>query len=335
MSNEIKVGLAVLAAALVTYFGIQFLSDRPLFGGGYDIVVVFESAQGIAQGSAVLLNGVRVGSVRRVALSDDARQVFVTLRLNPGTRIPRGAVFGTSGLSALGDVAVSIRPPTGADAGRPLAAGDTVIARPAVDLFDLLAGESTSLTARADTALTSAVSVFSSLDQLLINSGDDLQAVLAQLRFLTTAATQTLLTERERVGQTLGALQRAAASAERFSQDLGVLSQDLSTDLRATTGTFRRFSEENSDSLAVTIAGLNTTLRSLDRSLTQLDRLAASLDTTLAAANRTDGTLGLLLQDPSLYNNANAAAASLQQILADFQRDPARYLREFRPVRVF
>jgi phospholipid/cholesterol/gamma-HCH transport system substrate-binding protein len=98
--------------------------------------------------------------------------------------------------------------------------------------------------------------------------------------------------------------------------------------------------ETNADSVAVLVAGLNASARRLDASLAQLAELSVSLsglstrlDTTLAAVNSPDGTLGLLLTDPSLYHNANAAAASLQQVLQDLQADPNRYLRGV--VRVF
>ena len=339
MSNELKVGLAVLLAAAVLYLGVRYLQDQPFFGGDYRVVAVFDDAQGLTSGSFVRLNGVTIGNVSDVRLSDDAREVLVTMGIRGGAIIPRGSRIGTSGLSALGEVNVEITPPEGADAGRPLAAGDTLRATPTPDIFDLIAGESTGITARADSALGRAVSVFTTLDETLANSGDDVVAVLGQLRFLTQTATQTLLTERERVGETLAAFQRAAGSAERLSSDLSALGTDLSNDVavdvRATTQTLRRTVEANSDSVEVTVANLNTTLRSADATLQQLEALSSQLNSALALVETDSSTLGLMLRDPSLYYNANAAAASLQQLLQDVQRDPGRYARELDLIRVF
>lgn len=331
MTNELKVGLAVLAAALILFFGIRFLSGQSAFGGGYDVVALFDDAQGLTRGSVVRMNGVQIGAVRDVQLSPDARHVLVTLGIDEGVEIPRGSTIGSRGISALGDVSVGITPPPGAGAGRPLVADDTLIARPTPDLYDLIAGESTSLTARADTALTQAISVFTTLDEVLATSTGDLRDVLAQLNFLTRAATRTLLNEQERISQTLGALGRAAQGAEQFSTDLSV----LSTDLQDATGSFRDLAVENSDSLQVTITQLNTTLRSLDRSLASLEGLTTDLDTTLSKINSPEGSLGLLLDDPSLYYNANAAAASLQQVLQDLQNNPQRYTKDLKVVDIF
>lgn len=339
MRNELKVGLAVLFAAVVLYFGVRFLQDQPLFGGGYRVVAVFDDAQGLSEGAFVRLNGVTIGNVSEVKLSPDAREVYVTMDIRGGIEIPRGVSIGTSGLSALGEVNVELTPPPGADAGRPLVAGDTVRAITTPDLFDLLAGESTGITARADSALVRALSVFTSLDQTLANSGDDVTAVLAQLRFLTTAATQTLLEERERISGTLGALERAALSAESLTNDYAVLgrelSVDLTEDLRATTRDIRQTVATNSDSLEATVTQLNATLRNVDRTLADLSAVSGELDTTFALVNSDSSSLGLLLRDPSLYYNANAAAASLQQLMQDIQRDPGRYAKELELVDIF
>jgi phospholipid/cholesterol/gamma-HCH transport system substrate-binding protein len=341
MTNEIKVALAVLFAIVAIYGGVRFLSGQPLFGAGYEVVAVFGDAQGLAPGSVVRLNGVRVGDVRAVDLGPNARQVYVTMAIDGGVEIPRGSTVQTSGLSALGEVNIEITPPAPgqADAGRPLVAGDTLIATSVPDLFDLLAGQSNSLTARADTALIGAVNTFTSLDRILTNSGDDVTAVLAQLRFLTTAATTVIQTERARLGRTLGSLEDAAANASQVSEDVGNdvrgVSRVVGEDLVATSRVVRGVAETNADSIAIVVNGLNTSLRRLDQNLATLNRLTSNLDSTITGVREADGTLGLLLRDPSLYENANAAAASLQQILQDFQNDPNRYLRDFHPVTVF
>ena len=344
MTNEIKVALAVLLSAVALFLGVRFLSGQPIFGAGYEVVAVFEDAQGLTPGAIVRLNGVRIGDVREVRLGPNAREVFVTLAIDAGVEIPRGSTVQTSGLSALGEVNVELTPPQGAGAGRPLAAGDTLRAANTPDLFDLLAGESNSLTARADTALIGAVNTFTTLDEILQNSGGDIQAVLAQLRFLTQGATQLILDERGRIDRTLANLEAAAGNASAVSDRVGRNVEDLSVvvgnDVVAASGTVRRVAETNADSVTAAVNNLSSALRRADEQLVELRALTrnlasltADLDSTL---NSPDGTLGLLLNDPSLYYNANAAAAALQQILQDLQAEPGRYLRELDGVvRVF
>ncbi len=123
-------------------------------------------------------------------------------------------------------------------------------------------------------------------------------------------------------------MEATAAEARQTARAVG-------DELLATTGTLRILAETNADSLSLAVSQLNGTLRRVDQTLASLNTLAASLDGTLSSVNSTDGTLGLLLNDPSLYYNANAAAASLQQLLQDIQNDPGRYVKELDLVRVF
>ncbi len=344
MTNEIKVALSVLLAAVVLFAGVRFLSGQPLFGGGYDVVAVFDDAQGLTSGAIVRLNGVRVGEVREVDLSPDARRVLVTMAINGDVEIPRGSTVQTSGISALGEVNVEISPPQGATAGRPLAGGDTLVAVSTPDLFDLISGESNSLTARADTALIGAVNTFTTLDRILTNSGGDIEGVLAQLRFLSQAATTLVTQERGRIDRTLASLEAAAANASSVSDRVGRDVLDLSTvvgnDVVATSGVVRGLAEANADSVTAAVNNLSSALRRADEQLAALTVLTADLGTITtdldSTLNSPAGTLGLLLNDPSLYYNANAAAATLQQILQDLQADPSRYLKELDGVvRVF
>ncbi len=343
MTNEIKVALAVLLSAVAIFLGVRFLSGQPLFGAGYEVVAVFDDAQGLTAGAIVRLSGVRVGEVSSVALADNARHVVVTMAIDRDVEIPRGSIVQTSGLSALGEVNVEITPPLGAGAGRPLAAGDTLQASTTPDIFDLIAGESNSITARADTALIGAVNTFTTLDRILTNSGGDIEGVLAQLRFLTQATTTLVTQEQGRIDRTLASLEAAAANAssvsDRVGRDVTDLSVVVGNDVVATSGTVRNLAEVNADSITAAVNNLSSALRRADAQLVALEGLTRNLaalsanlnglttdlDSTLTSPN---GTLGLLLTDPSLYENANAAAAALQQILQDLQADPGRYLRE-------
>ena len=328
MSQELKIGLVVLAALVLLFVGIRFLQGLPIFDESYEVVVVFDDAQGLTPGNAVQLSGVEVGTVREVVLADGGRAVHVTLAIDPDVEIPRGSRFSVGGFSMLGDVFVSVEPPEGATAGRPLVDGDTLRAVPDTDLVSLLTDRAEPLALRADTLLTSAVNTFRRVEALVEGSGDDLDATLANLRFLTTATTRLLLEERERIGGITASLERAALSAERTATTAEALAAEFSAEFGGQAPVFR-------DSLTLAVASLNARLRQLETSLEGLDRVTVSLDSTLALATSPDGSLGLLLRDPSLYHNANAAAASLEQLLTDFQNDPARYLEQMRLIDLF
>src|SRR3954467_2783693 len=66
---RLRVGVVVLAAALITAFLIARFGDLPLPGGGtYTIYVRFPRAAGVTQGSPVRMSGVQIGRVTTLEL---------------------------------------------------------------------------------------------------------------------------------------------------------------------------------------------------------------------------------------------------------------------------
>jgi paraquat-inducible protein B len=70
------------ALMIVAYLGLQALAQR-----GIDVVVTFQSAHGARAGDTpVVYKGVKIGRVTKIEVSQDARNVDMTLRLDPRTR---------------------------------------------------------------------------------------------------------------------------------------------------------------------------------------------------------------------------------------------------------
>jgi phospholipid/cholesterol/gamma-HCH transport system substrate-binding protein len=313
--NEVLVGLAIVLAVIVGILGVRFLEGLPLLGGGYSIVAIFDDAQGMTSGSPVRVSGVRVGQVESVSLGEGSRHVVARLAISPGVEIPRGSTVSTTGLAALGDVSVSITP------GPPrlglLGSGDTLYARPSPDLLAMLQDNAERLFGEADTLLTAAAGTFTTAEAFLGETQGDLRQTIAALRGTTTTVDQILRAERARLASTLANLEAASADAAFLTADA------------------RRFTATHADSIALAVSGVNRTLVRVDHALGQLETTTTQLDEILFKINTGQGTIGLMLNEPTLYYNLEAAVANLNQIMADFQADPARYLREVRLFSLF
>ncbi len=312
--NEFKVGVAITVAALIAFFGARYLAGLPVFGAGYELVAVFDDTEGLASGNPVDISGVQIGTVQDVTLQPDARAAQVVLSITNDTPIPQGSVARISGLSALGNVGVTIDP---ADPGPPpLGDGDVLVTKPSSDIVGLVQNNAERLFGSVDTLITGAAGTFSNVDALLAEDGD-LSATIRQLRLASASANRLLTSQAQQIEATL-------ASLRQTSDNVGALTAQAGA-----------FADENADSLAMTIQRLNRALVGVESSLASFETTSAQLDAVLAKLDSGEGTLGLMLNDPTLYHNLNTTATNLNQLVLEFQADPKRFLKDLRLVDVF
>jgi phospholipid/cholesterol/gamma-HCH transport system substrate-binding protein len=89
--------------------------------------------------------------------------------------------------------------------------------------------------------------------------------------------------------------------------------------------------KKNNDSINRIISNVETMTRhfaelDLQRTLTKLESAVDNLNSTLKKINSSDGTLGLLMNDPKLYQNLNSTTNSLNVLLQDVRLHPKRYI---------
>lgn len=80
MSRELKVGVLIISALIVAAVAIFLVGERSnVFALKNEYFVRFESVSGLATGNPVQLNGVVVGSVRRIVLPEDVEEQYLTV----------------------------------------------------------------------------------------------------------------------------------------------------------------------------------------------------------------------------------------------------------------
>jgi phospholipid/cholesterol/gamma-HCH transport system substrate-binding protein len=80
MSRDLKVGALIIVSLIVASVAIFLVGERSnIFARKNDYFVRFETVGGLATGNPVQLNGVIVGSVRRVVLPEDVEEQYLTV----------------------------------------------------------------------------------------------------------------------------------------------------------------------------------------------------------------------------------------------------------------
>ncbi|MBW3554901.1 MAG: MCE family protein [Gemmatimonadetes bacterium] len=226
--NLTALGLLVLIAGGVALWGFFFLLGDPILAGGTEAVVLMENGAGLNRGDRVQLNGVQVGTVRRVNL-EPPRGVTVDIRVNGDARLPadtralaRADVFGATTIELLpGSALVAL------ESGDTIQ-GMTVQALP--DLATELGGQARTLLAAADSLLSpQAVLDLKATAAVMPDVARQLQGAFAELS-LATASLRRTAEEMERAGTgaaTGGALAEVQGSARAARAALEVMEVSL------------------------------------------------------------------------------------------------------------
>lgn len=119
------------------------------------------------------------------------------------------------------------------------------------------------------------------------------------------------------LAQSLDNIEKTTGSLAQSSRQLNqMLSKDvpgIMGDLKVITGNFSTVSSNLKDlDLSTTINAVNVTL--------------ANLEKTTRKLNSKDNSMGLLLNDRSLYDNLNSTADNASKLLLDLRQNPKRYV---------
>ena len=230
----------LVVAVLVIFAGVRFWEREDEY-----LVDVEGSVVGLADGSDVLLNGVRVGSIEEVAISpEDMSRVRVRLAVKAGTPIKTDTramlvMRGITGLRVIDlrggtDEAAALRP--GSKIPEEKSQLDKLMAR-----ADEIADRTVTVLDTAERALASAAEVSTELEAMVKENRALVQQTLASVRGAARTASRLMD----------GELRQMVAGASALVGELGsVVRQNQSqvraalADLRRASGNFKEMSRE-------------------------------------------------------------------------------------------
>ena len=291
LRKEVLVGVLVIVACLILFFGINFLKGINLFKAANYFYATYNNVQGLAISAPVTLNGYKVGVVREINYDyENPGNITVEISVDKNLRMPQGSK-ATVSLDILGTASVVLRLGNPADGF--YAVGDTI--ESSVDA-GMLASVSENL-------MPSVNAIFPKIDTLLtslnaIAADPALTRSISRLDGITTELEASLVS----LHKVMGTLQPIASDIKSITTNVDTITGDL-------TAVSARLREAPVDSL-----------------LDDLQATVANLEALTARLNNPDGTVGKLTADPALYDNLNATVASLDSLFVDIKKNPKRYI---------
>jgi phospholipid/cholesterol/gamma-HCH transport system substrate-binding protein len=345
--TELRVGLFVLAGAVLLAVVIFYVTGGSGFGPKYRLRAFLPEVDGLTIGAPVRVDGVEVGNVEKIVIAipkpgeptSKDRNIEVDLRVQKTfqtyIRADSSAGLITEGL--LGNRYVDI---DRGYVGRVLDNNDEIPAREeralkeiverSADLMDNL----NAITKQASAVLTDVRNGRGSLGKFLVDETayNHLNRSLENVDRMMTdiqagkGTLGKLVTEDEmynRVNSVAGRVDNVLEAVQNQQGTLGKLVYD--TEMHESAKKLI----DNSNAFFADVRGGKGTLGKLatdDSLFVQYKQAGENLSSATAKLNSNEATIGKFFDDPKFYDNFTGLAGDMRLLVGDFRNDPKKFL---------
>jgi phospholipid/cholesterol/gamma-HCH transport system substrate-binding protein len=329
--RNLMVGLVVLAAiGVLAWMILKFANRAATFflTKGTHITVTAERADGLSEGSAIYYRGVNVGRVLEVSLASN-QSVQIQAIIDPDRPVPANV----EGIIRTGNL-LSSSSSIFLEPVHLVAEGVDAAATAPTSQPERLLREGDRLTATMPTGNGLLPREFNEslrefherkmlqhMDETVVTFRE--QAVKAgrlmdSIRELTgdEGMRTDLRQAMSRVNDATKQANEIGEELKKFSRDLNGLSKQASdtiTEVQATVGDARKTINKGGEQV-------DTIARNVNGRIDQIAKLLEQFQDIIAKVDRGEGTAGMLVSDPKLYDNLSAVAAQMHLMVLDMRR---------------
>ena len=308
ISNETKVGVLTVVALTLLILGYNFLKGKDILQKQKKVYAVFSETGSLEKSNDVKLKGKSIGKVYDIRFTNDnADSVLVVINLTTSVNIPSTAVASiTSPIAGSSYIVVELsKDPTlqSRTGSKYLKDGDTILTTINPGFLGDLNSQVTPTLEKARRGI------------------DSLTAVLASInKFLDPEAKNNIHT-------IVSSLVRSSASLEQLlNTENGMLAHSLDN-MNSVTNNLKRNNDTITDILHNTkVVSSNLADLNLGKVVDSLQSAIDEIKGVVYKVNHNNGSLGLLMNDRSAYDNIQKTIQSLQILIDDIRVHPKRYV---------
>ncbi len=287
-TREVKVGIMTVIAIFLLYFGLNFLKGVDVFKPISYYYAVYDDIGGLVPSSPVYIKGYKTGQVEEISYDFSKQNAFVVkISVEKNIRLPQGARIQLFDDGLMGGKAIQVVfDPYTANQSMHIS-GDTL---PSDKNNGLLASVAGSLMPKIENVARQTDSLLFSVRSLI--ESKNLKNSLASIETATN---------------------ELALSSVKLKLMLNNDFPRILTDVNTLTSDFKIISGN---------------LKKIDFAATfdKVDYTIRNLNIVTDKINNSEGSIGLLLNDKSLYQNLTNTAQSADKLIIDLKANPKRYI---------
>ena len=285
--NEIKIALVAVAGIVALFIGMNFLKGTHLFTGSKTYCFAFDDISGLTKSSPIYASGYQVGLVKDIIFDySHKNKTKVIAEMDKQMKIPTGTTAFISS-DVLGNIKVTLN--IAPNRGEFIQEGGLIPG----DIDRGPMGEVTSMIPAVKQMLPKLDSILLSLNLLLADPA---------------------------IARSVHNVQDMTANLTKTSRELNTIVAKLNREIPGVvTKTNRILDHSETFTANLSQVDVATTMRKVDEAMADVKAVTAKI-------NSNEGTLGLLMRDPSLYNQLNTTVRSADSLMVNIRQHPKRYV---------
>lgn len=309
ISKTSKIGIVLVVSFTVLVWGINFLKGRDIFRTEKVYIARYKNVGGLEASTVVQLNGLKIGYVREIYFAEDmSGDLIVKIAVFNKFPLPVGTTAEIASNDLLGSKVVKL------SLGKSSLFyhnNDTIKSKIEADIISQVSEQIAPIKAKAERLIVSLDSIVTGVS-IMLNSDT-----------------------RKSIDRSIQQISLTMENLEQISKDLSVVVNEQKHNMSASIVSIKEMTENlNQDSKVLgnilnkfSTIGDSINPAELQSTLHHMNNSVAGLETILKNINDSNGTLGLLVKDSTLYSRLAESSDNLNLLLLDLRKNPHRYLK--------
>jgi phospholipid/cholesterol/gamma-HCH transport system substrate-binding protein len=290
-------------------FGYNYLKGTNIFQRTDQVYIRFDKIDGLKVANPVMINGLNIGKVEALTLLNDANHsILATLSFRRDVLIPKNSVFKIASSDLLGTKIIRVEYSAEKTF---IAAGDTLIGQSEISLMEDFSRQIDPVKRKAEHVINGMDSLLTELHTWfnkggrnnLIASVSDLETTIRNFKETSEKVNKLVGNESERLNQII---RNVASISENLKKNNDEISHAI----------------ENIDKITDDIAKSD-----LKKTIENTNATITDLNTVVAKIKNGQGSLGMLVNDETLYKNLQQTSGDLDKLVVDIKQNPGRYIK--------